>query len=209
MRKIFGVIVLGGVLFIGASVAQAGRPGFNIGLDLGYAKANYSREWTAEHLVSSTGTTVTSVRQVINTGFAGRAFLGYNFNKYFGMEAGYTYLPTVEMQDVTAGSTNGGTKTFLPKYADVVFRGMIPINKFDLFARAGIAWAYRSETSIVLDSTTYTMDSDQKFVPVVGVGIDYNINDYVMVNAFYTYYFKGGDSLHSTGFWGAGLAYKF
>jgi hypothetical protein len=72
-------------------------------------------------------------------GTAGRAFLGYNFNPYFGLEGGYARYPRAQY----VGRAGGGysSLTYYYRSYDFVAKAYLPINNtgFNLYALGGIA----------------------------------------------------------------------
>lgn len=88
------------------------------------------------------------------------AFAGYNFNQYFGAEAGYTLF------------NGGATRTH---NANISAIGRYPLSpKLSVFGEAG-AWGWRSVRAINHDGIS----------PMAGLGVTYQVTDLVDVQARY------------------------
>lgn len=61
-----------------------------IGLQAAYADLGYTNKWFHKEIAPSS-----TVENIDDTGLAGRAFVGYQFNRHASIEFGYTYLPHI------------------------------------------------------------------------------------------------------------------
>ncbi|MFT3741488.1 MAG: outer membrane beta-barrel protein [Gammaproteobacteria bacterium] len=129
----------------------AADAGFIIGLQGGYGNTHWDN---IDNNISSTG-------------FAGRGYLGYQFNPFFGIESGFTYLPkaTDDINGVDFDVTN---------YAiDLLGKLSWPVTPgFSLYAKAGVAYLNSNVSTnlIGVDST-----SRSHVGPAYGVGAQYEI----------------------------------
>jgi len=99
------------------------------------------------------------------TGFTARGFIGYDFNKFFGLEAGYTYLPKAT-DDFGDSITN---------YAiDILAKLSVPVTSgFSVHAKAGGAYLHSNlsnNSGLIIDD-----GSRSHFGPAFGVGAQYEI----------------------------------
>ena len=80
---------------------------------------------------------------------------------------------------------------------------------FDLYAKAGAAWVHRGSVTVSHGSTEVSSnDTDNKFVPVAGIGVSYHINDHLITDASYLHYFEIDDS-KAIDFVGIGMGWQF
>lgn len=152
--------------------------GFVIGLQGGYADTHWDNVlnvFNNTDIFDTFGFQATSV-DIDDQGFAARGFLGYDFNRYFGLEAGYTYLPKAK---VNVGFLNGASASNSVKNytVDLLAKLMIPVvDGFGLYAKAGAAYFKSSWSNPVVDDTGTTVVDDVSHVgPAFGVGATYEI----------------------------------
>lgn len=103
--------------------------GFVVGIQGGYADNHWDRLFTSD--LAGLGVPASSVK---DTGFAARGFAGFDFNRYLGVQAGYTYLPRTTVDGF------GGFR--IRTYAiDLLAQLSVPVtNVFSLYAKAGGAY---------------------------------------------------------------------
>lgn len=121
--------------------------------------------------------------------FAGKIIMGYQFNDYFALEGGYYYLGQTKTKVTFADDSSDKVKiTGHMLGIDAV--GMLPLNNVvSLFGKvgAGVAqtktkFSYSDEDS---DSKTKT-----RLAPKIGVGVEFDVNDYVSIRTEYEGIFK-------------------
>lgn len=124
-----------------------------------------------------------------NTGLAWAANLGYQFNQYVAVEAGYLDFGgdkatgTISGNPVTQKDTFGGF--------NIAVKGILPINRqFDLFGKAGLIDMHWHETDSSSTSLLNGAGSTNKLVPLLGIGAAYNINSNVALTLQDVYSFK-------------------
>lgn len=133
-------------------------------------------------------------------GFAARGYVGYDFNKYLGLEAGYTYLPK------TTYDLGGGD---IKNYAvDLLGKISYPVNNaFSIFAKAGAGYLNQKHENALGGSTT-----NDKVVPAFGVGAAYQIMPNLAIDASWLRYsgnYDSTDGVTNVDFASVGLSYKF
>ncbi len=175
-------------------------PGIYIGLQGGYSLADWNSIDTSE--------TVFKVKN--HQDFGGRAYVGYDFTKYFAIEAGYTqFFNTPELTAIVP--TTPATVTVQPgtwdTYAvDLVARVNAPINDdFGLFAKAGGDY-------ISLD-TGIDGSSHSSYNALFGAGLYYHFTPNLGVDFSWTRY-NGSDKFNSDyiptyDLFAAGISWKF
>lgn len=127
---------------------------------------------------------------------AGRIYGGYNFNQYFGLEAGYNAFGTSKQTAKIPGSENQGVKYKLSSF-DLRGKAYLPLldNTANVYAIAGIAYAKQdvdsnvtapSEPSIINNLRANELKSNNRVRPVIGVGANYNVSQQITAGLEYT-----------------------
>lgn len=162
--------------------------GFVFGLEAGYANTHWSN-------LDIQGVSIS------DSGFAGRVFLGYDFNQFIGLETGYIYLPK-STADGFDGSITNYAFDFLAKLAVPVTSGL------SLYAKAGLGYL-RSNLS-----TDFNDGGDRSTVNAAfGVGAGYEVIPNLALNLSWMRY-TGNGSLNSSDYQPSpdallfGLSYK-
>ena len=139
-----------------------------------------------------------------NTGFTWNGNLGYQFAKYFAIEAGYTSFSNVKE---TAGSD---TVTVTPYGVDLLAKGILPLNsQFSVFAKAGAMYLHTVASVAGLSAYRYN------YVPEFAVGTEYYVtqNIDVALEAVATLGVKAGSgnevAMPQTYAGYVGMGYKF
>jgi OOP family OmpA-OmpF porin len=134
--------------------------------------------------------------------FAGRAYLGYQFNKYISTELGYTYLGTVHWNNIDG--VHGWDAKATQQSGDLIAKASLPIgDHFNLFALGGGAYITSHQSS----SITTDFD-DSEFRPTYGVGASYDINSKVSLDLSWRQ-INGGSDDPNFNFASLGVAYHF
>lgn len=188
-----------------ANVAVAATPGTYAGLGIGSSNQNIPTITSIvnTYFEDSPFEDFTSTSTNHHSGTAGRIFAGYNFNKYLGVESGFTHY-------AQAQSTVTETDTFHSQEAkltstlntvDLVGKAYLPLanSGLNLYGLAGIAFALTKNTLRLSDNETaeshFVNDSDDEIDssksyavrPVVGLGASYDLNEHVSTNLEYRY----------------------
>jgi opacity protein-like surface antigen len=187
------------------STSYASGTGFYIGVEGGKSYFHNKKQT----LATTTGTTTLNPS---NTGVGGGAYLGYNLNDYFGLEAGYThYAPT--LYTIPSGATlavgnPSGHPSISANGVHFVGKGMWPIGTtgLGLFGKAGVAIIRSTK------SGTFTTGSGggttNYFRPTAGVGVSYNLTQNWEADVSVRRVFGGG-GLQSLDLVAAGISYHF
>ena len=119
--------------------------------------------------------------------FAGKVALGYQFNDYFALEGGYYYLGKTDTTISTADDTEKAKITGHMLGIDAV--GMFPLNSVvSLFGKVG-AGVVRTTTKFS-DNEGSLSQTKTRLVPKIGVGVEFDVNDYVSIRTEYEGIFK-------------------
>jgi opacity protein-like surface antigen len=172
--------------------AHAAKPGIYMGIGAGYS-----------HLAD-----FSDIEKDSETNVGAKVFIGYNFNKYFGMEVSYAGYGETEYGEYFSYNSynnyyvlNYNLKTF-----SAVGKFYLPAdendktNNFDLYVLLGAAnaTAYVDLRSSFMSYEYTDHFSNNAIVGVFGLGVNYNINSNIAAGLEYT--FTGGKSGDSDGF---------
>ena len=144
------------VLLALAATAAWGAPAaeptgtWYLGLGAGQSRGSIDNS-SVNSVFNGTGTTATAT-STSNNPTGGKAFLGYQFNKYIAAEGGYFRLGKFNVNAVTApaGTVNGTLSNTIGWNLDVVGTAPIVQDKFLLLARLGVQ---SSKTSDLFSGT--------------------------------------------------------
>ncbi|MDR1057732.1 MAG: outer membrane beta-barrel protein [Coxiellaceae bacterium] len=145
-----------------------------------------------------------------DNGFVGRAFLGFDINRYFALEGGYTYFFNKPKFKTAAGVETGKVKR--THNVDVMGKIKAPVvDNFDLYAKLGVNYLMAGFDEV----TGYPKpDSRNNFNVAYGAGADYYITPNIIANAEWLRFngkAKTSDSKYqpATDAFLIGLRYKF
>lgn len=215
-------VVLSGAAFAnGGSAADSGYAapmaasdsdngsGIYLGVNAGYGLTHW-RNVQGDSLNAAPSVTL----NVSNTdGFAGGALLGYQFNKNFGLEGAWEYLPSnVSVTPFTSGSSLK-VKNWAADFAAVL---SAPIqDKFGLFGKLGVGYL-RSNNAPTLNTATQTSVTGQNLGSwniAVGAGAYYDITSQVRASLAWQRYeghtMINGKYQPNPDLFLAGLQYRF
>ena len=153
------------------SLSSDNTAGFIVGIQGGYAETH----WSDAPLFSILNSSISddSIFNIKDKGFTTRGFIGYDFNQYFGLETGYTYLPSTKVNffDQSYKIKNYGI--------DVLGKLSVPVtNVFKVYAKAGGVYLHSKTDIADLDNT-----STSHIGPAFGVGAAYEIIPNLSIDA--------------------------
>lgn len=215
IRKI-GVVIATLSTMIAATAVNAAVNGFYLGGQLGWGNTHQSGISSSDMSESANvPLTSSSSSNSGNTGFAGRAFGGYQFNPNWAVEAGWTQFHNMSLHGsatTSVGTTLNAQGTFKANAVDLVAKGIMPLrNGFNVFGKLGAALLIE-RTRITSTSGTSLTDSDlaRRIFPTFGLGVGYDINQNFATDLSWQHIQKTGSSaLANTDFIGIGLSYHF
>lgn len=155
-----------------ASLAQAAVPGTYVGMGLGASRQDTPNEYL---LSGSDAYGVSQSRQ--RGGLGGRLFMGYNFNRYFGVEAGLAKYANSKYK-ATDGFNTANLK-YETAALDLVGKAYLPL------AESGMSLYGLGGAAVVRSKATYSGEvygydySESKTKtqvrPIAGLGASYDI----------------------------------
>jgi OmpA-OmpF porin, OOP family len=135
-----------------------------------------------------------------------RVYAGYRFNDYLAVEGGYNGFAN---QEETGGASNVKNHTKMRAF-DVSAKGIWPLSKiFSLYCKVGYAYVHQD----ILDSTNggatvIYKDESNKFLPIIGGGVNVNFTRSFAMDLTWTHMFPI-DEIHAIDFGSLGLSYTF
>jgi hypothetical protein len=163
--------------------AYAANPGTYLGLGLGAGKQSTSNL----DLSNPLGVEFNQSRST--GGLAGRAFTGYNFNEYFGIETGLTQYSQAKTKFNAANLPSGtldGSVEYRMTTLDLVGKGYLPLvdSGFNLYGLGGVSWVHSTvnpKASVKAKGAEPAVaklgghDTNNAIRPIVGLGASYDI----------------------------------
>ncbi len=179
--------------------------GFVIGVQGGYGNTHWDN-------VAGLGSS--SIFSVKDTGFAARGFVGYDFNKCFGLELGYTHLPTTKI--TWSIPDTSGTLNISSYGIDLLGKISLPVTPvFKIYAKAGLGYLHASSSGLDnFDGDNNGSGSSKHLGPAYGVGASYEIIPNLAIDATWLRY-SGQNNQNSSNYIPdadvglIGLSYKF
>lgn len=166
------------------SLAHAANPGVYLGAGLGASSLNTPDKYLF-NIANTNGSTSRK-----RGGLGGRVFVGYNFNKYFGVEGGIAQYAR-SIYKGTAGNQNSSIE-YTAYAIDVVGKGYLPLGEsgFNVYALGGLAnlaeTVKYNNGGVPLSGAVATPANGSKTYnkinPIVGAGVSYDINEHFTTN---------------------------
>lgn len=164
---------------------------------------------------TNTGGTVTVNPN--NTGFGGRAFLGYQFNPFAGMEFGYIHYASTTYHTPNT-VTVCGNPAIRENAIDLLAKGTYPFSTtgFGLEGKAGVSFLRKSSSGSLATNSSNgvagcSSSSNQTTTtarPEIGIGVSYDITDSWQVDLTANRVLGGG-SVQSADFYAVGISYHW
>lgn len=158
-------------------VANAATPGSYVGLGLGGSAIETPKEMFSDTGINSNSRTI--------GGFGGRAFAGYNFNEFFGLEGGYAHFAKTKYKGSSAATTTDSTLEYGMSDVNLVAKAYLPLldNSFNLYALGGAAYVWSTSdyknNYVPLASGVVSPSEGNSTIknirPTYGVGVSYNV----------------------------------
>lgn len=182
---------------VSASAMAAALPGAYVGADLGYGVLHQS---------------VSGVDNSKDSGLAGRAFAGWQFNQYLATELGWSKFTNATFKESSPFAS--AKATLKTDAVDVVAKGILPVaDSFNLYAKAGAAYVMsRADVSASIFGFTGKADvEEKKWFPTFGAGATYDFTPNVAADLSYSRIQKTGNSdiFNSSDLYTVGLIYSF
>src|SRR3954467_9546316 len=175
LRLVAATVVTVGLVSAAEQVGAADTGGY-IGFSAGQSKADLDGNEIDAALASGGFASTTSVE---DSDFGFKLYGGYQFNKNFAVEGGYTDLGELTSHTII---TSGGGATLNGKWKaytiDLSAVGILPINeKFSVFGRSGISfWNLDFDLMGNGPAGTATLSESESGVgPLLAIGASFNI----------------------------------
>lgn len=161
-----------------------GCPGIYIGAQAGWGHVNY--KGLSDAVAEAVGFSVDSSDK---DGIAGRAYLGYQFNQYVGIETGFAAFSEVDVPydfgDILTTQWDLLLRVGMP-FGDTGFRGDV---------KAGAAYVY-SKYDASSNAESFGLDDERihKIKPAAGASISYSFCSNISIDASYLHAFGSSDN---------------
>ena len=165
------------------AAAVSSDTGIYLGLEGGYGITNWKNlgDMNGFELYPAGIALLQTSNVTNNNGFVGRVFAGYQINKYFAVEGGYSYFFNkakssynwvyANTSTIVAGTVTDEVKT---QAFDLLLKVIAPVvDSFDLYAKVG--------PSYMMSKHTVTSNTNN-FGVTFGAGADYAITPNVIAN---------------------------
>lgn len=180
-----------------SSVAMNLGMGPYLGIQLGETSNHYS--------LTQLGLTAATVHY---QGFSGRAFVGYQFNPYLGLEAGFLRASPARVKSIN-GTTQAGKINDTD--IDVLLAGGFNlVHGFYLNGKFGAGYHQAKPTQQIrlASHSDYAHATVAHYRPVIGAGVGYALTPRLGLEASYTQVFHHRVMAKVT-LWALGLTYHF
>lgn len=190
MKKLFVALIVSSAV-MSAAQAQQDTPRAYVGV--GVASADHQTSIPLSTMVEEDGYKA-----------SGKFFGGYEFNRMWGVEAGYTDFRSADVNYKLSGVEGSGKTKGHSLY--VAGKASMPINEqFLAYAKLGV-----SRNKNELETVNALMNRSQSKTEAYGaLGLQYNINQDVAVIAEYERYGKNKDLGAKPNVWTIGAKYSF
>src|SRR5688572_18210895 len=187
-------------------LASAANPGAYVGAGLGLSKLQTPSSYAFNAPILSLNT-FSSNNKYSQGGLGGRIFAGFNFNKYFGLEAGLATYATSKYSATLNGASS--SIEYKANAFDLVGKGYLPIGEtgFNVYALAGIARLNQTvkynNGNIPLSGSVATPKNGSttyhNIRPIYGIGASYDVNAHFTTSVELTQIYKSGNMKSSQG----------
>ena len=131
--------------------------------------------------------------------FAGKIAMGYQFNDYFAVEGGYYYLGKTKTKVTFSDYDNATDKAKITGHmlgVDAV--GLLPINNvISIFGKVGAGIVRTKTSASFFDGESYSK-TKTRLAPKIGVGTEFDVNDYISIRTEYEGIFKASKDSDGT-----------
>lgn len=189
--------IVAGLLVAGTASAE----GFYVGASVGQSKSKLTSAFDTDPFSNDVyGVPGLLTRTQDDTGTAYKLNLGYQFNKYFAIEAGYTNLGKFNVNYTGVGAAAGDTENLNYKIDawTVAGVGILPVtDQFSVFGKLGVAATKTKANEIInlvsVGDVDTISDSKSRTTVLYGVGVKYDFTKNIAVRAEYENFAKVGD----------------
>lgn len=184
------------ISMLGASslVAQADTAkGWYVGVTGGQSKNKFESKDTSKIMVPG------SLSTIKDTDFSPSLFAGYQFNKTFGIEGGYTHLGNYRIHVTMPGGLAIAEKYNVDAWHAAATASLHIDEQLALFAKVGLVRTHVKDTYKFNTSDKQYKFTKTRINPLLGVGVKYSINPQWSLRLEYEYFGKVGSAITPTG----------
>jgi OOP family OmpA-OmpF porin len=207
LKKLTLTLAVAGLAFSTSAYATASN-GFYLGLQLGESDSDYST--SSSGLNDFYGYSSLPGTSIDSNEFAGRVYLGDQFNKFLALELGYSYLGNVEFNNIF-GFSNADAE-LRQQAGDLTLKVMLPVTQqFNVFALGGAAYVFAKPNNVSSTASTLgvqTGSSESAFTATYGLGAGYDFNEHWGVDATWRRFNASGD-IENIDLFTLGVAFHF
>ena len=194
------------------SLPVQAHEGWLAGIEASYVETDFTTR--TQNVFTFLGSRLGTSRSSSNSdGWGGRAFLGYQFIPYAGVELGITKIEDVKLKNIFG--VPGANVKIRPVAGDLVAKAIMPFDIYSIFAKAGIAAAHVSTSAnstakaITTPLGTPTLpSSDTRYRPIYGIGAGIDLSQDFTLTGSWTQ-ISGSGRIEDMTFWSLGLIYFF
>ena len=202
-------LLMSTLLAVLSTASLAAAPGFYVGGQLGWSSsdAEYHNETSLPLQAGSSD----------KSGLGGRLSAGYQFDKNWAAELGYTRYADVKAKNITLGNDSLRDASLQHDAIDLVGKGILPLdNGFNVFAKLGLSYVkvntennffapHKSGGKVIIEQHG---DSGSRWRPTYGLGVGYDFNENVTADISWVRVQKG-NGIANLDLMSAGISYHF
>jgi len=169
------------------------KAGWYAGINIGGTRNKFETDDTSKIMVP--GSLSTAADHAISAGIYG----GYQFNETFSIVAGYTKLGDFKLH-VTMPNGRGIAEDY--KVDAWTMAGTISkqlVDGFSVFGKFGVAFTHVKDTYKWSDDAAIYKFTKRRTNPLIGIGLEYAIDQHAGLLAEYEYFGEVGSAITSTG----------
>lgn len=193
-----------------ATWTQADDIGIFFGGNVGYAELDQD---TGDFVTAMTNAGFNGTADIDDSGFGWKAFIGYNFARHFGLEAGYVDLGEVDGDfALTVPAAGTGKVDVEVSGYTLTAIGRYPLyDRFEMFGKlGGLFWDKDGRATFIAGATSATTSADDDGMDLtVGIGMKYDFSEHIGLRVEWDRYFGVGDDSANADMFSAGLEFNY
>ena len=193
-------------LFLAVLLSGFFIPAYSVGtgLYLGIMGGPATNSSSSQVVTTQTPPPISTGATPKNNQFAGRAFIGYQIGEYGGIEAGATYISSIQYK---ASLPTCGGLTIRTGDIDLLGKGTYPIwNSFYVFGKAGVAISYTAIPGSF--NAACKTDYQHRVRPTFSLGASYDLTQSWVTDISWNQILMGSP-LNNINYFALGIAYHF
>ena len=155
----------------------------------------------------------TGTADIDDSGLGWKGFIGYNFTRHFGLEAGYVDLGEVD-GDFTITAPAAGTGKLDVEVTGYTISALAryPLyERFEMFGKVGgLFWDKDGRATFIAPPAAAAVSADDDGMDVtIGVGMKYDFTEHIGVRAEWDRYFGVGDDSANVDMYSVGIEFEY